>query len=600
MYLQTRRYLGSAAQLGQRKLRAAQAELAAAQELGQSKLTSAAELGQSKLTALKGALHYEVPDTTLFSLVGTTLNLLNGTTGPGLLALPLAFARCGWLMGTVMLLGVFALNHASLLLLLRACLTTREHSYIGLCSHVADGIASLIDWSSLLFFFGSSVSYLVIIGEAFTVLTSSLGDGSVYDGGPVSDGPLHYSLLALLLLVAFTAVCLTPLSLLRSMDALQCTSAVGMGCLFFTVAVVALTPPPPDAAAAEPLPAATFSAQALLSLPTLTFCFSSQSLFPPALETLHQPATYAYMHRVVDTTMYVTLALHLLVGLVGSLAYGSAVRPNVLDSLPQTSVVLAARLAVVLAFAFTFPMMVFLCRMHLRAILARSELVPRATDALVEHVDAPRERNSDPFRHTAVSLLLVGSSLLCAIVFPNIDAIFGLLGGTTSVVLSFVAPAVFWEACVGYMYNWTHPRRLFCKLLLGFSACIAALSLPSVLVAVLDNLYATASWVPMASTTGTLQKWSGGLELERAVNSSAASSAAEGLMLAGVTLQLGKALRGGVDLKKLGKALKGGIDVDKAFGRRHKQRPPAGGSSASGGGGSGSKARAQPPRQKKP
>ena len=202
----------------------------------------------------------------------------------------------------------------------------------------------------------------------------------------------------------------------------------------------------PHPAAAEPLPAAIFSAEALLSLPTLAFCFSSQSLFPPALETLHQPATYAYMHRVVDTTMYVTLALHLLVGLVGSLAYGSAVRPNVLDSLPQTSVVLAARLAVVLAFAFTFPMMVFLCRMHLRAILARSELVPRATDALVEHVDAPRERDSDPFRHTAVSLLLVGSSLLCAIVFPNIDAIFGLLGGTTSVVLSFVAPAVFWEA----------------------------------------------------------------------------------------------------------------------------------------------------------
>ena len=65
-------------------------------------------------------------------------------------------------------------------------------------------------------------------------------------------------------------------------------------------------------------------------------------------------------------------------------------------------------------------------------------------------------------------------------------------------------------------------------------------------------------------------------------------------MLAGATLQLGKALRGGVDLKKLGKALKGGIDVDKAFGRRHKQRPPAGGSSASGGGGPGSKARAQP------
>ena len=50
-----------------------------------------------------------------------------------LLAVPLAFARCGWLVGSLLLVGVFALNNASLAFLLRACLTTREHSYIGLC-----------------------------------------------------------------------------------------------------------------------------------------------------------------------------------------------------------------------------------------------------------------------------------------------------------------------------------------------------------------------------------------------------------------------------------------------------------------------------------
>ena len=33
----------------------------------------------------------------------------------------------------------------------------------------------------------------------------------------------------------------------------------------------------------------------LLSLPTMAFCFASQSLFPPALETLHQPATYHHL-----------------------------------------------------------------------------------------------------------------------------------------------------------------------------------------------------------------------------------------------------------------------------------------------------------------
>ena len=35
-------------------------------------------------------------------------------------------------------------------------------------------------------------------------------------------------------------------------------------------------------------------------------CVSSQSLFPPALETLHQPATYHHLHTVVDSTMALT------------------------------------------------------------------------------------------------------------------------------------------------------------------------------------------------------------------------------------------------------------------------------------------------------
>ena len=48
------------------------------------------------------------------------------------------------------------------------------------------------------------------------------------------------------------------------------------------------------------------SSSTLLSLPTMAFCFSSQSLFPPALETLHQPATYHHLHTVVDSTMLLT------------------------------------------------------------------------------------------------------------------------------------------------------------------------------------------------------------------------------------------------------------------------------------------------------
>ena len=63
--------------------------------------------------------------------------------------------------------------------------------------------------------------------------------------------------------------------------------------------------------------------------------------------------------------------LHLLVALGGYLRHGDYVTPNILDALPQSAAVGAARLAIVFAFAFTYPMMIFLCRMHIGAITAR-------------------------------------------------------------------------------------------------------------------------------------------------------------------------------------------------------------------------------------
>ncbi len=129
-----------------------------------------------------------------------------------------------------------------------------------------------------------------------------------------------------------------------------------------------------------------------------------------------------------------------------------------------------------------------------------------------------------------VSSLLVATSLITAIVFPDIDAIFGILGGTTAVstarahakrppatrrdspqvVISFVAPALFWEHFVGYMYRWSHPSRLFTKGLIGFSVVVASLSIPGVAIDVVGDLYTTVWWVPLGSSG--VRSWSGGLD----------------------------------------------------------------------------------------
>jgi len=520
----------------------------------------AVALGQEALDAsarARASIKYEPPDTTLVALVGTALNLLNGTTGPGLLALPLAFARCGWAMGTMLLVFVFTLNHISLLFLLKSCLAAREHSYIGLSARTSDSVAALVDWASLLFFFGSCVSYLVIIGDAFGVATAAWGEGGWYRG----DESHHYSHLALGGLVGFTAVCLLPLSLLRSMDSLQPTSALAMVCIAYTVGVVLFSSAPaaaPDAAwddAEAATEAATeaggggggsarafdLSSSTLLSLPTMAFCFSSQSLFPPALETLHQPATYHHLHSVVWVTMIATLLIHLAMALGGYLRYGEDVPPNILDALPATTATAVARLAIVLAFAFTYPMMIFLCRMHIGAISARrsrnshpppeppagallqadaaseaaaSEAADADADADAEAAAADGVGTFGEDDHVVITVGLVALSLVGAALLPNIDQLFGLLGGTTAVVISFVAPALFWEQFVGYMYPWHHPRKLFCQALFVFSALIATLSLPLLVVDLLGNLYATTWWVPMAAAGPS--SWAGGWQVDSA------------------------------------------------------------------------------------
>ena len=109
-----------------------------------------------------------------------------------------------------------------------------------------------------------------------------------------------------------------------------------------------------------------------------------------------------------------------------------------------------------------------------------------------------------------VSSLLVASSLITAIVFPDIDAIFGILGGTTAVVISFVAPALFWEHFVGYMYRWSHPSRVFTKGLIAFSVVVASLSIPGVAIDAVGDLYTTVWWVPLGSSG--VRSWSGGLD----------------------------------------------------------------------------------------
>ena len=137
--------------------------------------------------------------------------MLNGTLGPGMLVLPLAFARTGLVCGVCLLLGVWTLSFLALLLLLEACSAQHGAPVSELAQAYGPVMGLLTDWAMLLFFYGNCVSYLILVGGTFTLLFFT-------DGAPFQLSP-HWPLAWPLseqggdaLLVVFTIGVILPLS----------------------------------------------------------------------------------------------------------------------------------------------------------------------------------------------------------------------------------------------------------------------------------------------------------------------------------------------------------------------------------------------------
>ena len=179
---------------------------------------------------------------------------------------------------------------------------------------------------------------------------------------------------------------------------------------------------------------------ALRALPTMAYCFSSQAVYPPALEALQK--LHAGLHartlsrRLTDATFSFTLLAYLCVGVGGYVAVRgnaawSAPPPNVLDAyVPGSAGLVCAQLALIIALGLSFPLMFIVARTH-----ALSLLEPSLRDVESAHVP--------------ITVGGVVGCLVVAVLFPQVEAVLGLIGSTCSVSLSFVIPAILYRDMVG-------------------------------------------------------------------------------------------------------------------------------------------------------
>ena len=393
--------------------------------------------------------------------VGTTL--LNGTLGPGSLVLPMVFQRTGLLTGSALLCFVWLVSYLALLMLREATVVTRTQSLVELASLHGPRMSLLVDLSVVLYFYGTCISYLVMMLFTFQhVLDLSRAAADAPWASPWAQAHA-----AELLLVGVTAVLLLPLSCARSLGALGRVSPLTVGGWIYIFGVIWLCEGDRSGAAAPAPPAGLPSLAVMLrSLSTMAYCIHGAAVYPPALEALRSKeeaadGTEAVARRLTDATWAATLLLYLGIGTGGVLRCPGTASANALDGYEPTAAVIGAFLFLAFALSTSFPVMFLVARMHVYSLCRGFLKVP---DKSLRSVTA----------------VLVVVAVATAIVLPSVELFLGLMGCTCSVTLAFVVPALLYRRFVmGQERHGARSAVLQPWALVAFAALVAAVSLPA-------------------------------------------------------------------------------------------------------------------------
>eukprot|EP01079_Euglenida_sp_SAG-EU17-18_P010614 gene10614-1930_t len=394
------------------------------------------------------------------SAVGSTVNMINTIIGSGVLGVPYAFSRTGWLAGLVVLaaMGTMAVGSVRLMMLstILAPREIRTYEDLGaLCLGRPWGKW----WTEFNIFFinfGASISYVQVIRDSFPPsLCDVLG---TIDSGFVEEALQHPAGLTLALVVTV----ITPLSLLKRMDLLQAPSCLSLllygtfvACLVYRAVVPSPTqswqgqclPPSP----ASPVPRSPIAV--FLVIPIFSLAYSCHSnvcqapspqpaflVFPVYNEM--KPATPTRMFLVASCAIVMCGLVYAVVGMAGYASFSGSTCGNIMNNFPPDDhVMTTVRLLFTLSICFTFPLVIFPARRAL--CIALADCFPSLRPDLTLYI---------------VALVLVGACTAIALLVPLVEIIFTLTGNPRPVSehLLLCSPGFGSAACYVFLLHCVH------------------------------------------------------------------------------------------------------------------------------------------------
>ncbi|KAG8465378.1 hypothetical protein KFE25_002685 [Diacronema lutheri] len=376
-------------------------------------------------------------------IAGSIFNLSAATLGAGALSLPYAVSLIGVRLALVLLGIAVAGAFLSIELLVDSLDAARCATYeLVTAKRLGRRAAACVEAAILAFCVGTCVAYTIALGDILDALLVKPQFLPAWAPRTRSQ-----------LMVGAWALVLLPISLPRSLAALQGATFLGTLALCVLVGTVcahairaagataphAPAPPLGPPPATPPPPSAMGeAANVARALSIIMFAFTCQVNVPEVYAELRQRSK-ARMRRVAAGALSIALTLYVLIGVAAFSEFGAHTRADVLgnylvwaadghdrDMLPAYALMGAT---IVVAYPFN----VFPARQTLLTALGYAERAP---------ADAPRAAVGRGALHVVLTLAITGAALLAALFVPGINVVFQLLGGTASALVCFCVPGL--------------------------------------------------------------------------------------------------------------------------------------------------------------
>jgi len=425
-------------------------------------------------------------------------NLTSTILGAGILAIPLAFSKCGIVLGFFMLAFVGMLSSMSCNLILSSYLRTGKGSYGDLAQHIFGyKTSSFVKWSIILLNIGAAAGYMVVVKQLLPRSLCQLVGGPFCDetGQNTSERVESFVTAAVVYCIIFPMCCMENISSLRHTSMIAFLFAV-----FLTFAVIF------RAEESKPYCEVKLVGDSILNvfeaLPVFCFSFVCHLNVLPVYDQLRQRSP-TKMRGVFTHAINGAALLYSLCGIFGYLRFScSKVPGNILsftggfDS--DDTIIAVARIAESFTCTLALPLIQYPTRTALHSWLFHEEDDENTIEDPVEESSyvalhsITEEQMHNPLHEWRAERLkiliraleafvILTISFALALLIPNISALFGLLGSTLCAWVCFILPGMFYLECTRHLsprsitdgseagaMNKVFKQRLLAYFLIGF------------------------------------------------------------------------------------------------------------------------------------